>query len=116
MKLESMAILVICLAFCLIEAKSGQLGCAVADLPIGVVPGMYLLARVLASPLGKMFGLSTTHLYAATILISVVVASVGSALLCTFFIQSKKTRRAHMGLCIGFSTLLAMIYMFKIVL
>ncbi|MDY4192170.1 MAG: hypothetical protein SOX72_08160 [Oscillospiraceae bacterium] len=109
MVVECWAIVIIIAVMAYIMARKGRAGAAVATLPLVLVPFCHIIAPFLAGTLDSWFqSLSYNLFYAGVMTTGLVVSCVLYGMLAGNM-GKKKSRRAYVLLCSGFSAILTLV-------
>lgn len=108
MIIECIAILAVLGILIFMIARAGRQTVALALLPLLLVPLSYLLSIPLSSFLSSLTGLPRFTLAAGVLLLGLIAAGLLFGMLCGNF-RSRRMQRAYLGMCSGFSVILAMI-------
>lgn len=109
MAVECWSIVIIIAVMAYIMARKGRAGAAVATLPLIIVPFCHIIAPLLAGALDAWFPSLSYNLFHVSVMVAGLVVSCVLYGMLAGNMGKKKSRRAYVLLCSGFSAILALV-------
>ena len=110
MTFECWSIIIIVCAICVIEVRTGRNNYALPVIPIVIVPAAHLLGMAFSTRLARLVGALRPMQWYLILMVVALALACGLIALLSQAILSKRTRNAHLILGIGFSVILALIF------